>query len=192
MPTIIELMLKRGYTPDQKGMCYGIAAMAAQAVIREDGERFSERIIAIKNITLEPETEKEKEREIAVEKHFQINAFLNGVSVYMGPSGMKNEDYIALDIGSNQDLMVGARFFAPLVKETDPSCITPKITHSFLSRFNEITLALFLEEIKKNNSGKSFSVIINYQRHSVQIGYDKKNGFLLTMMKQSMTTNFQM
>ncbi len=49
MSKIIKFMSELGYKPDPEGICYGLAAMGAQAVIRKDTYSYVDRIKAIKN-----------------------------------------------------------------------------------------------------------------------------------------------
>ena len=171
MPKIINAMKHMNYAPNEGGMCFGLAAMAAQAVIRQEGGVYRDRINAIQNTNDLPETVKK------MNEKSQLNAFFDGVCLYM-KRGAKEQDFLkALGVSKIQNIPEVSAFFSDS-KETpkgedkrqfaNPHQMPPQ----FLSRFNKEEIMRFLEETKKNNPNMPFSILIHYPGHTVQIGYD--------------------
>ncbi|MBM7073653.1 hypothetical protein JQC92_16715, partial [Shewanella sp. 202IG2-18] len=157
---VLSIMNGFGYPSVDNGVCYGLAVMAAQAVIRFDGATYNARIKTL------PSGEED-----------DLKAFFEGVVVYSG-NALSASQYVALGLPRHQNIPAPAKLLSFTQAEKDTphdkrqKC-RPCVAEAFLCSFNRKSLTCSLKEMRSHDV--PFSLVITYINHAVQIGFDGSN-----------------
>ncbi|MBM7074592.1 hypothetical protein JQC92_21675, partial [Shewanella sp. 202IG2-18] len=157
---VLSIMNGFGYPSVDNGVCYGLAVMAAQAVIRFDGATYNARIKTL------PSGEED-----------DLKAFFEGVVVYSG-NVLSASQYVALGLPRHQNIPAPAKLLSFTQDEKDTlhderkKC-RPCVAETFLCSFNRKSLTCCLKEMRSHDV--PFSLVITYINHAVQIGFDGSN-----------------
>ena len=149
---VLSTMRAFGYQPSG-GLCYGLAAMAAQAVIRLNGAAYCARILTL------PYGDTKV-----------LSAFFDGVAIYSG-TVLTCSQYRVLGLPIRQNISSPAQLLSfPQDENTPNGKLTPCVTESLISAFTRASLKDCL--IKMHSHNVPFSLIVKYPQHAVQIGFD--------------------
>ncbi|MBM7074537.1 hypothetical protein JQC92_21380, partial [Shewanella sp. 202IG2-18] len=154
---VLSIMNGFGYPSVDNGVCYGLAVMAAQAVIRFDGATYNARIKKLPN-----------------GEEDDLKAFFEGVVVYSG-NVLSASQYVALGLPLHQNIPAPAKLlsFTQAEKDTlhdERKKCRPCVAEAFLCSFNRKSLTCCLNEMRSHDV--PFSLVITYINHAVQIGFD--------------------
>ena len=153
--SVLSTMRALGYQPS-RGVCYGLAAMAAQAVIRLNGATYAARIQAITDGDTTG-----------------LSAFFDGVTIYSG-TVLTFSQYRVLGLTIRQNISSPAQLLSfPQDENTPNDKLSPCVAESLMAAFTRASLKDCLTEMHSHNV--PFSLIVNYPEHTVQIGFDGTN-----------------
>lgn len=178
---IIEVMQKFGYKPHEKGICAGLAFMGCQAVLRRDGQSFLNRMNLLKNYNLDklishqPEPNENQEKAKLTKMRVDILAFFDEVSIYDGIRSVNDdfknlipEFHLGIDNVKKIELINEQKILKfPYKKYSYPYIVTNYDLKDLLLNMIEL------------NPEKTFSILINYRNHAIQLGFDGKNWLLV-------------
>ncbi len=162
------------YSPEEKGVCSGLASMAAQAVLRKDGHTFYERIKRVHAASPEmiESCKNYKTNEENNINAIDLHAFFDELSLYQGPSSV-HEDFRNIIPSFHQSINNVSKI------ASGESSKFPYINASFASKLTRSELETFLLEIKGRLNGEPFSLLLHTVKHVVQIGFDGKAWMLV-------------
>ena len=153
--TITNRMESLGYPMYEVSLpFYGLAAMASQAVLREEGLAYQNRmenILAGRNPI--------DKADILAEQ-----AFFDGVIIYshFKPLGLKIP--IAKNIEDSVVFLEGGQ-------DTKEYSL-PHIAEKFLASFDKSQMIAFLDEMRKADQSTPFSLLMTTEERNVQVGFD--------------------
>ncbi len=162
--TCTKLMKSLGYQVinDGKGVCYGLAAMAAYDVLNNYGNAYCERFeLQIKSVN--------KLQLVLYGLHFkkpstELLAFFDGVCIHTGSRCLPADIYPVLRSPYIPQFENPTRLFFSSDKDLF-------LLRKFIARFNREHLYQFLGMLR-TRINQPFSLIICLEDHAVQIGFD--------------------
>lgn len=181
---LIEQMKMFGYSPNEEGVCAGLSYMAAQAVLRGDGSSFSERIELLENYDLTtlvahiPERDENQAQAKLTKIKNDVLSFFDETSIYCGPSSV-NDAFKALLPDFRQGINNIERIEQGIQVLESDELIFPNKKYCFQHVFTKEELNKLLLDIKKENKGERFSLLLSYHDHTTQIGFDGKKWLIV-------------
>ena len=166
-------MKQLGYQPDKKGMCYGMAWAGATACVRRDGTAYMQRMVFLSSAS---------EEALAVsagQNVYQEMPFFDAVTLAM-TNYTQMEGY-AEGIGYPGQQTI--EFPGEVLGGDGKEYQVPHVKDSFVASFSNKAFLVYLNQLKKQNPGKAFSVMVSYPEHIISIGLMETNGWGLTMMR---------
>ncbi|MCF6777196.1 hypothetical protein L3V83_11545 [Thiotrichales bacterium 19X7-9] len=182
---IIDAMQALEYPSDKVGVCYGIAYMGIQAVLRKDFETFMNRIKKIhdikdKNTFINSVNDAESKRAKKLsltdgEKLLcSIKPFFDGISIYHGPSALdersKDVMHNLLPLINCQDYTIANEILNSSIGDLGSAPIFSKSKE--LKIFTQKSLEKYLEDKRSNEDDKiPFVCSLNCGNHTISVGY---------------------
>ena len=150
--SVLSTMSAFGYRPSD-GVCYGLAVMAAQAVIRQNGAAYCARI-----------------KTLPAGDIMGLRAFFDGVAIYSG-TVLTRSQHRVLGLPIRQNISSPAQLLSFPQDENPPNDkLSPCVAESLMAAFTRASLKDCLTEMHSHDV--PFSLIVNNPDHTVQIGFD--------------------
>ena len=159
---IKQKMKQLDYRPNKRGMCYGMAWVGATACVRRDGLAYMRRMDFLAR------TNKSSLKASAMRGDHRELPFFDAVTLAMG--NYKTMDGYAKGIGypGQQSIEFPGKV---LGGDEDDYCV-PSVKDSFVASFTNKEFLVYLNQLKAQNEGKAFSVMVSCLGHAISIGFD--------------------
>jgi hypothetical protein len=189
----IQLLIQIGYQENYRGMCYGVAQMAMQAILSDNLKGFNERFNilrlykdipadspgSLKN-ALAAVHEKVKARQTLTRDDcnlLDVDAFLQGVSLYQKPDGAF---FVAKDDKADKWLSTGYIIPPLLPDKLLQHNGTIKQLIKFNRKRNQSSYASMLTELESifKKSDMIISIQLSAHLHAINLSYHPEQGWI--------------
>ena len=177
-PWLIQYMQNCGYTNISKGICFGFAHMAIQAMLIKELDIFINRLKLINRLFYN-----NPECIVTIEQYITIFAFFDGVCLYQNPETYKELFEKIGFISQNDCSTLVFNIIKPLSFQAHQTSIHNiyKISGYYvlhqLKMFFAVLEGVMSDYILNTNDefNNQFSFIISNDEHAISLGYNHKN-----------------